>query len=300
MELFDGLQFAQQRERTLQQRLVQAGQPAITIVAILFTEDQGSRIYTRLKQEAAQRVGMTYEVQTFSLSDPTEAITAAIVAASVRPDVTGIIIQKPWRQTWLEHQRVAISELAATSRQFNQWWHQLTTAIHPSKDVDGLHPETLAAIQAGTWQQQGKVLPATCRAVVAIAEAHQLLADRPSVAVIGISDLLGRPLAAVWRQQGLAVELLGRAELQQRVQQGQGLQDCGLIVSATGQAGLITGELIQPGVALIDVGEPKPDVDRASVGDKPRFLTPVPGGVGPVTVVSLLENAATLAGYGTV
>ena len=91
--------------------------------------------------------------------------------------------------------------------------------------------------------------------------------------------------------------LLGRAELQEKIHAGVGLTGADIVVSATGVSGLITAELIGEGTALIDVGEPQPDVDLTTVltSGKVSFITPVPGGVGPLTIACLLQNAVQLA-----
>ncbi|MBD3279845.1 MAG: hypothetical protein GF390_04020, partial [Candidatus Pacebacteria bacterium] len=102
------------------------------------------------------------------------------------------------------------------------------------------------------------------------------------------------PLFYELKNQGHEAELLGRQALHHRVAQNQGLKDGQVVVTATGVAGLVTGELISSGTIVIDAGEPQPDVDFASVRPKASFITPVPGGVGPVTVSCLLENSLDL------
>jgi methylenetetrahydrofolate dehydrogenase (NADP+) / methenyltetrahydrofolate cyclohydrolase len=89
--------------------------------------------------------------------------------------------------------------------------------------------------------------------------------------------------------------MMGSKGLQDKIVAGVGLKNADVVITATGHNNLITGGLLKPGVRLIDVGEPQPDVDRSSVGELPGFLTPVPGGVGPVTVLCLLENCVRLA-----
>jgi methylenetetrahydrofolate dehydrogenase (NADP+)/methenyltetrahydrofolate cyclohydrolase len=112
--------------------------------------------------------------------------------------------------------------------------------------------------------------------------------------IIGKSDLLGKPLFYELTSKKYLTKMIGTKELNERIEQKTYLMDADVIISATGHQSLVTGELIKPGAILIDVGEPKPDVDRTSVASKASFLTPVPGGVGPVTVVSLLANAIDL------
>ena len=120
--------------------------------------------------------------------------------------------------------------------------------------------------------------------------------------IIGKSDLLGIPLYYELLRRGensqesqQKIELIASQELKERMQSGQKLLDASIVISATGIKNLITGDMVSAGVTVIDVGEPKPDVDFVSVSPKASFITPVPGGVGPMTVISLLENCADLA-----
>jgi methylenetetrahydrofolate dehydrogenase (NADP+)/methenyltetrahydrofolate cyclohydrolase len=260
----------------------------LVIAAILFSEDQGSVLYTRLKQEAAERVGIGYQVHTFSMTDDVAQITATLEELNQDQTITGIIIQKPWRQTWARVTGQSDREA------FQQWWSQLVSRIDEAKDVDGLHPKTLAAVQHHTWQKEGRVLPATAQAVLDILKiSHQLRRDS-RIVILGKSDILGKPLFYELSNQGYQVEMIGSAELSQRMSAGKALLDSDVVISATGRKHLITGGMLQSGVTVIDVGEPFPDVEMQSVKDKAAFITPVPGGVGPMTVVSLLANAVKL------
>lgn len=307
MIIFDGISTAAKKEATIAQdvaRLAVAGKK-IAIGAIVFSQDSGSQLYTRLKSEAASRVGIQYLPYQFSITDAPELVIGRIAALNEDPKITGIIIQKPTKKIW----QAAQQQVDAAG--FVHWWTALTSAIEPSKDVDGLHPSTLTAIEQGIWRKQGRVLPATCQAVLEILESvpqplsaqgdtisvEATSTTKDKVLIVGKSDLLGIPLYGVLKAQGRAVELLTRKDLEARKESGQLLQDGRVVVSATGFPGLITGEMVQDGVVLIDVGEPRPDVAVASIERKAAFLTPVPGGVGPMTVVCLLENAVKLVSY---
>jgi methylenetetrahydrofolate dehydrogenase (NADP+)/methenyltetrahydrofolate cyclohydrolase len=147
------------------------------------------------------------------------------------------------------------------------------------------------------------VLPATVSAVLIALDAAGFwqLSDwqRQKICILGKSDLLGTPLAAELRNRGVMVELLGRNEIEARLQNAKGaFADAQVVISAIGKAQFITGEMIRESSIIIDVGEPRPDVERASVEPKAAFFTPVPGGIGPLTVVSLLENAVELVTTG--
>jgi len=312
--IFDGNAEALAREAKLKQKTNQLKEQGIApkIAAILFVEDQASALYTELKSEAAKRIGIGYEVFNFSFSDPVEQVQAKIEALNQDQSVTGIIIQKPWTQKWL-------TATGQTERQiFKAWWQALVTSIAikkthgVNKDVDGLHPETLKSIQAGTWMEEGLVLPATVRAVVTILKLYRDRYDedfcycQEKTLIVGRSDLLGRPLYyhvrsmmkcsvddGPGKKKDCGVELVGKKEFKAIIEQKKSLKDYTLIISATGCKDLIRPNLIAKVLIIIDVGEQVGDVNPACA-DLAEFMTPVPGGVGPMTVVSLLANALDL------
>lgn len=296
MIIFNGEQHAQKKLAELRNQVsfLKNKGVRIHIASILFTEDSGSQLYAGIKQLVAKEQGIAYNLYTFSLTDPIEKVLQTIKVLNEDTSVTGIIIQKPWRTTWNKFQ-TSIRHLTNKFQDYDEWWYKLYNAVDATKDVDGLHPETIQAIKDGTWEAQGKVLPATCRAVLYILEQAQSLNNlMANICIIGKSDLLGIPLAFELKNKGFAVELLGKKELAERISSGRALFDAEVIVSATGIHHLIQGEMIAQDVVLIDVGEPRPDIDQESVAGKAAFLTPVPGGVGPLTVACLLENAIQL------
>lgn len=267
------------------------------LVSVVFAEDEPSQIYTRLKHEAAVQVGIEFDRIDHSLTDSVSLIQASIRSASKRSDVTGVMIQKPGKRSWAHI-------TGKSPARFDDWWRELTSAIDPAKDVDCLTRKNLNKVYEGTWV----LLPATVKAVLHIlAEALKVdvqrltsAAPQPipeliqlNVSVVGRSELVGRPLAAVLQHKGAAhVSLLGTSmdpDLLSRT-----LNSSDLIISATGKSKLITGEMVKPGAIVIDVGAPGADVDFETVAPKTSFITPVPSGVGPVTVACLLENLTQL------
>lgn len=321
--IFDGHTFAAIKEAQLSKRLFdlrsmqtahsgavqQVGKQAPPkIVAFLFTDDPASVTYSSRKHEAAARIGITYELHYITVVHSIASIQEQIQIANQDPSVTGIIIQKPRRSIWQESSRVD-GNAKHIKAAFDIWWELLVSTIDPQKDVDGLHPDTFAAIQAGDWQEKGKVLPATAKAVCwVILEAMETTFDQDTfldtqlglvlkdkaVAIIGRSDLLGKPLHALLSGIGVTTELLGKAGLERLREQKRYLHDFDVVVSATGVAHVITAEDIASNAIVIDVGEPNPDVEFVSVAAKARFVSPVPGGVGPVTVQALMENGISL------
>lgn len=316
MIIFDGTTLANKRELRLKAKIEhEFSGKKLVIAALLFREDAGSRLYTRLKGEAAARVGIEYQVHKFSLTDDVEKIQTKLGELGSNPEITGIIIQKPARHTWVCAQDEHFLKVVANQPdprkferdQYASWWTKLTSYINEQKDVDGLHPITIQQITDTTWQEMAKVLPATCQAVLEIfLEARKQLSEDIGVEqtqklfdgkyiILGKSELLGIPLFYELKRQGETVEIIASAELEERTRSGQKLLDASVIVTATGRHELITADMVSENVVVIDVGEPRPDVAFDSVAPKSAFITPVPGGVGPMTVVCLLENCVKLA-----
>ncbi len=324
--IFNGEQLAKQKALKLKTKVAVYHAKGIypKVAAIFFKEDAASALYTSLKKQTAENLGIAYQAKAFSFADPVEEIQEYIDSLNSDSSVTGIIIQKPWTKKWLE---------AVPNGDFSKWWSGLVSHIATkqshgvNKDVDGLAPATLTAIKNGTWMQDGMVLPATARAVLSILKDYRANIDpdfsylTENVLIIGQSDLLGKPLywhiknlmqhgATVPQAFGEAcqvsvakaqendkkceVKLVGKQGLEDIIEQRKSLSDFRVIISATGQKNLLRGELIAPHSILIDVGEPQGDIDLQSCLNKADFITPVPNGVGPMTVISLMANALDL------
>lgn len=283
-EVFDGVAFAAQLEADLRKKLEvffakSATQPsvgALTIAAIAFTQDEGSKLYSEVKAEVAARLGIEYKIYEFLFTNPLEEILAKIRQLNANHGVTGIIIQKPRRASYEKN-------VPAAQADFNAWWRTMVEALAPAKDVDGL-------------TGRGLVPPATCAAVLKIMDLHQFVHPDKAL-IVGRSDLLGLPLHKKLLELGWpeeSVSLVGRQELAALKARPEKLSDFALIVSAVGIPNLIDASEIAPHSFLIDVGEPQADF-AASCQQKARFITPVPGGVGPLTVVCLMQNCLVLA-----
>lgn len=271
MIIFDGYKLAASKEIELKVKVQKLGEESrqIKIAAILFSEDAGSVLYSNLKKDAAKRVGVVYQLQTFSLKDRVEEVTKLIDSLNTDDTVTGIIIQKPTRSVYQQQ---------ASEADFDAWWQGLVSRIALEKDVDGLRPDRT-------------LLPATAKAVLEILDYAQISLNNKKILILNRSDILGQPLYQELKNRGVDATIWGSKELLASKNQ---CQDFDVIISGTGRPGLITGDMIKKGVVLIDVGEPAGDIDFESVKDKAEFITPVPGGVGPMTVVSLLQNAVDL------
>lgn len=260
MIIFDGKAEAKTRRERLAEKVNKL--PQLTIFSLVFQEDMPSTIYTKLKKKDAQLVGIGYDDVYLPISTPVETIQKMIREAAAHEGVTGIIIQKP----------------AKTLMPSDTWWGEVVSVLPPEKDVDGL-------------TGRGKVLPATAQAIlqilqIALKQLGMTLTNK-RILVLGRSDIVGRPTAQALQEQGHRVQLFGRANL---AQHPEALGEADVLITATGESNLVSAKQLKDGVIVIDAGSPNSEVDPTNLQKKASFLSPVPGGVGPMTRVCLLEN----------
>lgn len=288
---FDGKSFAARQEQLLAQQVEELRSVGKKVVVHTFTfkEDAGSELYTKLKQQAAERIGIDYLPTPVSCADPTSQILELIQASSTNSDVTGVMVQKPSKHVWME--QMGNDDIA-----FANWWESLCTAIDPRKDVDCLTKTNLNAIDDATKDNIPSLLPATvaaCLEILSQAQRQLQIEDaewsNKHILVIGRSAIVGKPLSKLLTLAGHSVTNVGK---------DLSLIDATqfpILISAVGVPGLISGESIAEGSVVIDVGSPSGDVDPDAVATRASFYTPVPGGVGPVTISCLLENCIQIA-----
>lgn len=289
--IFDGRAEAVSRQRAVQQQTAQLSQRRrkVKIASLYFSEDAGSVMYTHLKQKVATRAGIQFDGYALPLTTmPIAVILAQIAALANDERVTGIMVQKPMKSVW--------RRVHPGFGKFDAWWDALTSAIPTAKDIDCLAPSNLASIRRGAWQ----LLPATVKAALIALEsalavpltsshAPRPLLNQLPIVVIGCSDIIGRPLADVLQHLGATVTQYCKPD------ETRNLRAARVVISATGVPRSVIGQSLTNGTVVIDVGSPVGDVDFASAAPHAKFITPVPGGIGPLTVISLLENAVILA-----
>jgi methylenetetrahydrofolate dehydrogenase (NADP+)/methenyltetrahydrofolate cyclohydrolase len=260
-------------------RLRAAGiQPGLRV--ILVGEDPASEVYVRGKASAADAAGIRSEVVRRPAETTTEDLLAMVRDANADPGVHGLLVQLPL-PPHVDARRVL-------------------DAIDPDKDVDGLHPVNVGRLVAGT----ARVVSCTPAGCMEILRRHGVRPAGLEAVVVGRSDIVGKPLALLLLQQSATVTVAHSrtADL------GAVTRRADILMVAVGRAGLVTGDMVKPGASVIDVGinrlDPSDpggrprlvgDVDRASVEPVAGLLTPVPGGVGPLTIAMLLRNTVTLA-----
>jgi methylenetetrahydrofolate dehydrogenase (NADP+)/methenyltetrahydrofolate cyclohydrolase len=254
-------------------RVAAGPQPKLAVVVA--TADEASLWYVRSIAKAAAGVGIAFELADLGPEATATGIRETLERLSADPDVHGVMLQTPLPPG------ASAQELAA--------------AIDPAKDVDGANPLSLGRLAAGL----PAFAPATAAAVLALLDHYGVeLAGRRAV-VVGRSTVVGKPLAHLLLDRNATVTVC-----HSRTRDLPAVTSTAeVLVAAVGRAGLIGAEHVAPGAVVIDVGTNPTDdgglagdVDSTAVADRAGALTPVPGGVGPVTTALLLRHTAQSAG----
>lgn len=287
--IFDGKDLALKKTMVLKDELENFASK-IKIVTLSVITDEMSEFYSQKKKALAVELGIDYQIEYIRFDDDAQILRQRIQELSADQTVTGIMLQKPHRRNYGDFFAQAKK---SPPQAYDAWWHALTEVLPLAKDVDGLSAIAAAKLAAG---ESVPVLPATVRAILASLENLDLV--NKNILILGRSDLAGLPLKNYWRHLGYRVTNWGRKELQAQLVQPEKLKNFQVIVSATGVANLITGDMLAEEMILVDVGEPQGDFEFSSCLPQAAFITPVPGGIGPLTVISLLENSFILAQLG--
>lgn len=268
MKLINGKKIAKQIETDLAEKVSQLKvKPKICV--FLLSDNPASALYVKKKKAAAERIGVDFELTKITPRGcDFKTIAKLIQQKNQDPSVTGIMVQLPVGKI-LDEQ-------------------QILESIDPKKDVDCLTAQNFGLLAAGT----PRFLPATVKAVETILEKHEVEIKSKRAVVIGASNIVGKPLALELSRLGATVTLVRSTEKNL----SEITQMADILISCVGRPGIVNGQMVKPGVVAIDVGTTKVngkllgDLDFDSVAQKASLITPVPGGVGPLTVISLLEN----------
>lgn len=250
-------------------RMTEAGERPPGLVVILVGENPASQVYVRNKQRSCEEVGFLSELRRLP-ADTTEAeLIAHIDKLNGREDVDGILVQLPLP--------AQINEETVTER------------ILPTKDVDGFHPYNVGRLAL----RMPILRPCTPKGVMTMLERTGQKLEGLDAVIIGQSNIVGRPMALELLAARCTITVCHSRtrELPEKI------ANADIVVAAVGRPNFVKGEWIKPGALVIDVGINRledgslcGDVEYASACEKAAWITPVPGGVGPMTVATLLEN----------
>lgn len=237
------------------------------LAVILVGSDPASHTYVGIKKSACEEVGIHFEQFLYSAHESEQALIEKIRVLNERKDIHGILVQLPLPQ---------------------QDASRVIAQIHPQKDVDGFHPENLERLRLG----QPAIASAVALGVMKLIGQWNSNKRQDNKAVIVSSFLFAEPLISLLQEQGVKSSVVESTDLKLAAK----TKTADILIVAVGKPGLITGDMVKPGAIVIDVGTTKVDgvlkgdIDFESVEQVAGALSPVPGGVGPMTVAMLLVN----------
>lgn len=271
-QLIDGKSIAAQVRQQVKlqvQARRDAGRQAPGLAVVLVGDDPASAVYVRHKQSACEQAGIISFMHRLPADTTQQALESLVDALNSDPEVHGILVQLPLP----EH----LDERPILER------------ISPEKDVDGFHPYNLGRLA----QRLPLLRPCTPKGIITLLQHTGLKVRGLNATVVGASNIVGRPMALELVLAGCTTTVCHRFthDLEEHVRRAE------LLVVAVGKPGLVKGEWVRDGAIVIDVGINRQpdgrlvgDVEFEPAAQRASHITPVPGGVGPMTVASLLEN----------
>lgn len=263
-KIVDGKALAAAHQQALQKKIKRFKNNRLKVVSLLVGDDPASLLYSEVKQKKAAELSIGFEIKRFD-NDPKnwEIVIDEIKKRNKDKAVAGLMVQLPLPKEFLDVHEP----------------QELLKLISPKKDVDGL-------------SGKNRCLPAVVRAVLSVLRDEKVLVKGKNVVVIGSSPSVGLVIAKQLKKLGGKVIIcdINTKNLVEETQKAD------ILISATGEADLVIARMVKEGVVVIDVGISKiegqisGDVHFESVSPKCSIITPVPGGIGPMTVISLMEN----------
>jgi methylenetetrahydrofolate dehydrogenase (NADP+)/methenyltetrahydrofolate cyclohydrolase len=246
----------------------------VGLATVLVGDDPASHIYINLKQKAAQEAGMEARDLKLPTDTSEEELLAMIAELNADDDVDGLLVQLPLP----DH----IDE------------NHVIEAIAPAKDVDGIHPVNAGRLYLG----RPTLVPGTPLGIMRMLDEYEIPLEGARAVVIGRSAIVGKPIAHLLLQRNATVTIChSRTQDLERH-----TLDADVLVAAVGRTHLVSADMVKAGATVIDVGMNRNeetgkllgDVDPGAM-DQAAYMTPVPGGVGPMTIAMVLQNAVTAA-----
>jgi methylenetetrahydrofolate dehydrogenase (NADP+)/methenyltetrahydrofolate cyclohydrolase len=271
-QLIDGRKVAAEVEAEVRQELATLGfSPNLIVIRV--GNDPASEVYVRNKARKAKELGLRGEELIFPETMTEAALLSAIQKLNDDDDVDGILVQLP------------------LPRQIDS--KKVIQAIDPQKDVDGFHPMNVGLLHLG----QPSLVPCTPAGVIRLIASTGTRVEGARAVVIGRSDIVGKPVAALLLRENATVTIChSRTRDLPAV-----AREADILVAAIGKPRFVTANMVKPGAVVIDVGINRVDgklagdVDFEKVRDIASWITPVPGGVGPMTIAMLMSNTVTAA-----
>jgi methylenetetrahydrofolate dehydrogenase (NADP+) / methenyltetrahydrofolate cyclohydrolase len=246
-------------------------EPALAVV--LVGEDPASHVYVRNKEQACERIGIRSIKHTLPADAPQAELLGLIAEMNADPSINGILVQLPLPDHMDEH--------------------AVLLAIDPAKDVDGFHPVNVGALMIGNYLFQ----PCTPSGVIELLRRYDVEIAGSKAVVLGRSNIVGKPVAMLLLHNHATVEICHSKTKDLAAE----ARTADILIAAIGKPKFVTADMVKPGAVVIDVGVNRTDeglcgdVDFDSVKEAASAITPVPGGVGPMTIAVLMKNTVAAA-----
>jgi len=274
--ILDGKKIAEIRLEILKEEIGESGL-CPRLATVIVGTDPASQMYIRMKHRACEQVGIGSVGMDLAEDATTEQVLHAVTKLNNDADIDGILIQLPLPKQ-VDFERVI-------------------AAVHPKKDVDGFHPFNLGLL----FSARPRFVPCTPQGIMKLMAEYKIEIAGTRAVVVGRSIDVGRPMSALFTNADATVTLCHSKtkNLAEEIRQAD------ILVSAIGKAHFITREMVKHGAVVIDVGINQlngklvGDVDFAAVTPVASAITPVPGGVGPMTIATLMENTYRAASMRT-
>ena len=266
--VLSGRKFAKEVRRNLAEKIEKISGRPPGLAVVIVGDDPASRVYVSMKEKACGRIGIVSTAVNLDESVSQEELLQEINKLNENPSVDGILCQLPLP----DHISADV----------------VASAILPEKDVDGFHPVNVGRL----WRGEDGLFPCTPVGIIALLKHHNIKIDGADAVIVGRSNIVGKPMAALLLRESATVSIA-----HSHTSDLQGLcRKADILIAAVGRPRFITREFVKPGATVIDVGINRTDdglvgdVDFENVAPICGAITPVPGGVGPLTIAFLLSN----------
>lgn len=275
-EIINGKKLAKQIRLGLKEEVEELKKEGILpkLAVILVGDDGASKVYVRNKSRACEEIGITFEEYILDATISMEQLLTLIDSLNHKQDISGILLQSPLPS------HLDINEAFK--------------AISDKKDVDGFNPMNVGKLTLG----QDTFISCTPHGVIRMLEEYNIEIEGKNAVIIGRSNIVGKPLIQCLLAKNATVTVC-----HSRTKQIEDIvKKADIVVAALGKPKFVTADMIKPGAVVIDVGINRTeegklvgDVDFEAVSEKASYITPVPGGVGPMTIAMLMENVVKAA-----
>ena len=269
-----GKVFAAKIREEVQEDIVQFNQkygckPGLAVIIV--GENPASQVYVRNKHKACQELGIYSEVVSMPAESDKEAVLSMIDSLNLNERINGILVQLP------------------LPAQISRYESEILNRIDPDKDVDGFHPTNMGKF----WSGHPVMIPSTPAGIMEMFKEYQIELEGKTAVVIGRSNIVGKPMAQLLLDANATVTIAHSRtkNLPELARQAD------ILVVAIGRGHFVTKEFVKPGAVVIDVGMNRDangkligDVQYDEVAEVASYITPVPGGVGPMTITMLMEQ----------